>query len=100
MTKELTAIDVTNAPELLRLAEEVRRSGQARVLRRDSEDLAMLVPVAHPKKRRGRTKGYSKEDDDAFLASAGGWKGNVDVERFLADNYESRRRSTHPSVDL
>ncbi len=51
MAKELTLIDVTHSPELLHVAQEVRRSGEARVLRRDREDLAVVVP------RRGAVRG-------------------------------------------
>lgn len=94
MAKELMPVDITDTPNLLRLAEEVRRSGQPRLLRRADEDLAVLTPVTSPAKGRARKgKTYTKEDDDAFLASAGSWKGNVDVDKFLKDNEESRRLS-------
>ena len=100
MAKELTPFDVTNSPELLRLAEDVHRSGQPRLLRRDNQDLAVLAPVGAPARRRARkTKTYTKADDDAFLSTAGGWKGNVDVEQFLKDIEESRR-ITRPPVEL
>ena len=56
MAKELTPIDVTNTPELLRLAEEVRASGEPRVLRRDSEDMAVVVPISPRPKRRTRSR--------------------------------------------
>ena len=98
MAKELTPIDVTDTPDLLRLAEEVRRSGRPRVLRRADEDLAVLSPVTHPAKRTKRVK--TAADREAFLSSAGGWTGNVDVDKFLEDNYESRDRSSRPPVEL
>ena len=99
MAKELTPVDVTNTPDLLRLAEEVRRSGQPRLLRRDSEDLAVLSPAPTPAKRRARkAKTYTKADDEAFLSSAGGWK-DFDLEEFLKNNEESRR-SSRPLADL
>ena len=98
MVKEMTPIDVTNTPELLQLAEEVRRNGQARVLRRDREDLAVVIPVSAAKRRARKTRTYSKEDDEAFLASAGGWK-DFDLEKFLRDIDESRRIS-RPPVEL
>ena len=94
MAKELTPVDVTNTPDLLRLAEEVRRSGQPRLLRRDDEDLAVLSPAPTSAKRRAhKAKTYTKADDEAFLSSAGGWNGNVDVDKFLRDNDESRQLS-------
>jgi len=89
-------VDVSNAPELLRLAEEVQATNTPRVLSRGSEPIAVVTPV-----RRHRAKRtVSKEDYEAFLASAGGWKGNVDVDKFLRDNEESRRISTRPPVVL
>jgi hypothetical protein len=99
MAKELTAVDITNAPDLLRLAEEVHRTGQPRLLRRDSEDLAVLSPIPTPTRRR-RKREKTAVDDEAFLASAGGWVGNVIVDAFLKENYESRDRSSRPPVEL
>ncbi len=98
MARELEPIDVTDAPDLLRLAEEVRRSGQPRRLRREDEDLAVLVPVAPPAKRRSR-RAKTEADREAFLSSAGGWRGLVDVDQFLEDIEESRRL-TRPPVEL
>ena len=98
MAKELAPIDVTNAPDLLRLAEEVRRTGRPRLIRREDEDLAVLTPVAAPAKRRS-TRGKTEADREAFLSSAGGWRGLVDVDQFLKDIEESRRL-TRPPVEL
>ena len=99
MAKELTPIDVTDTPDLLRLAEEVRRSDQPRLLRRENEDLAVLTPVAPPAKRRARkVKAYTEADDEAFLSAAGSWK-DFDLEKFLKDN-EASRRLSRPPVEL
>jgi hypothetical protein len=98
MAKELRPIDISNAPDLLRIAEEVRNSGEPRVLRRDSEDLAVLSPVVPIAKRRGR-RTPSKADWEAFRASAGGWS-DVDTDKLVEDIYESRRRSVRPPVEL
>ncbi len=98
MAEELMPLHVTKMPDLLRLAEEVRRSGQARVLRRDSEDIAVLAPVSRRPRRRHQ-EARIEADRQAFLSSAGGWKGNVDVEQFLRDLEESRR-IVRPPVEL
>jgi hypothetical protein len=45
MTGGLKAVDVSNSPELLRLAEEVERTRQPRVLRRDRQDVAVVLPL-------------------------------------------------------
>jgi hypothetical protein len=89
-------VDVSDAPELLRLAEEVQATNMPRVLSRGSEPIAVVTPI----RRRRAKRAVSKEDYDAFLASAGGWKGNVHVDGFLRDNEESRRISTRPPVVL
>ena len=99
MAQELIPLDVSDTPDLLRIAEEVRRSGKPRLLRRDGEDLAVIAPVTRPVKRtRKRVK--TNADREAFLSSAGGWQGNVDVDRFLEDNYRSRDQSSRPPVEL
>lgn len=45
MAEHPESIDFGDVPEILRLAEEVRRAGEPRVLRRDGEDLAVVVPL-------------------------------------------------------
>lgn len=64
MTQEVEAMDISDRPELVRLAEEVRRTQRARVLRRDGEDLAMLTPLEAPKKRSRKSKKevFTRED--------------------------------------
>ncbi|MBI4493911.1 MAG: hypothetical protein HY690_14055 [Chloroflexi bacterium] len=98
MARELKVIDVSRVPELLRLAEEVRGTNEPRLLRRDGEDLAILMPARRSPKRPRRAK--TRADHEAFLSSLGGWEGVVDTDRLIADIYESRRRSTRPPVEL
>jgi hypothetical protein len=97
MAKELVPLDISNIPELVRIAEEVRDTNSPRVLKRDSEDLAVLVPVRARRRRVGRTP--IKSDHEAFLSAAGSWK-DADVDKFLADNNASRKGSSRPPVDL
>ena|SRR5436190_536004 len=99
MGKEIIPLDITDAPELERLAEEVHRTRSARVLRRNDVDLAIVLPVApSSKQRRGAVK--TQADYDAALASAGGWRGLVDTEQLKADIQASRDLSTKPPVSL
>lgn len=93
MARELI-VDVDDAPDLRRLAEEVLATNTPRVLRRGGEDIARVTPLP---RRRGR-KVTTPADDEAFRAAAGGWK-NVDVDRFLQDNAASRAQSTRPPVE-
>jgi hypothetical protein len=97
MTKELRPIDVSGIPELLRIAEEVGSTREPRLLRRNRRDLALVVPLPGTRRRPRRMK--SKEDMEAFLSSAGGWK-DVDTDKLVGDIYESRRRSVGPPVRL
>jgi hypothetical protein len=98
MLRKLPAIDITNRPDLLRLAEEVNATKSPRKLLRENETLAVVMPVGATlpaKKKRAKTKA----DYEAFRNAAGSWK-DVDVEQFKAAIYESRRLSTRPPVKL
>ena|SRR5215208_7824865 len=83
MTREATPIDLSTMPDLARLAREVARDGTPRVLREDGADVAVISP-ARPK-RRLKGKQLTPAQREAFLASAGGWVGLVDVEQFKRD---------------
>lgn len=98
MADETESIDISNMPELLRLAQEVQSTNAPRILRNDREDLALLIPLTRARKRRGR-RAKAAEDHEAFIAAAGSWS-DVDIDAFIADIYESRRISSHPPPDL
>lgn len=98
MAQRLKFIDITDVPDALRIAEEVRRDGEPRILRRDGEDLAILTPLPRPKRRR-RDRTLSQEDYEAFRSAAGGWK-DIDTDKLIENIYESRRISTRPPVEL
>jgi hypothetical protein len=98
MSRDLLPFDISNHPDLLRLAEEVSATKTPRKLIRDHETLAVVMPVGTTlpsKKKRAKTKA----DYAAFRAAAGSWK-DMDVEKFKAAIYESRRISTRPPVKL
>ena len=99
MQKEIEHIDISNVPELLRIAEEVQTTRQPRILTRDSEDVAVLMPVT-PSLQRQAKRERTKADYEAFLSAAGSWKGLVDPDKLIADIYESRRLSSKPPVEL
>jgi hypothetical protein len=99
MRRKPRILDVTSIPELLRLAEEVEASGEPYVLRRDREDLAVVVPVSNSDRRPRRPRAKTREDLEAFRSAAGSWRG-FDVDRFLADNAASREASVRPPVEL
>jgi hypothetical protein len=94
MAREIQ-IDITDTPELLRLAEEVNVTRTPRILSRDDEPLAVVVPIT--RHRRGRAP--SDADLAATLASAGAWKGLVDAGA-LKREIKDARGSTRPPVEL
>ena len=65
MAKEVQSIDISNVPEILRLAEEVQKSKQPCLLIRDDEQLAVIMP-RHQGRRRGRRNGVITRDDPLF----------------------------------
>lgn len=60
--KEAKYVDISNIPELLRLADEVRNSGDIHILEKDGEELVEVRP-AKPAKKRRVPKGVLTEDD-------------------------------------
>ena len=99
MNTHVTPIDISNNPELMRLAEEVARTKKPRELMRDRETVAILMPATTkqtPRKKRTKTKA----DYEAFRSAAGGWN-DVDTDQLMADIYADRRRSnSRPPVEL
>lgn len=53
---EIMHIDVAGDPELVRLAEELHRTGQPRVLRASGRDLAIVLPVGDEAGAESRAK--------------------------------------------
>ena len=75
MAKELKPVDISNTPELLRLAQEVQATRTPRVLVREREELAVLMPVqrvANPRAAKQAQRAY------ADLASLRGAAGTLD----------------------
>ncbi len=92
--KEIKHIDISNIPELLLLAKEVKDTKEPVVLRQNGEDLATLSPITKPSR-----KAKTKEDYEAFRSAFGGWK-DVDTDKLIADIYADRAISDRPPVDL
>jgi hypothetical protein len=97
MAREATPIDLSTMPDLARLAREVARDGTPRVLREEGTDVAVLAPVRAP--RRPKRKVLTPAQIEAVLATAGAWKGLVDVEQFKRD-IKAARGDHRPPVEL
>jgi hypothetical protein len=63
-----TTIDITNMPDLVRIAEEVEATNKPRLLKRENTPVALLTPVK--KQTTSQTKKKSIQDT---LALAGAW---------------------------
>jgi len=94
MPEEPTPIDISNMPELLCIVDDVRASKQPRMLRRDSEDVALVVPVA-PKRRRAKAPAHY----EAALETAGSWKDLADGKA-LKEQLDAERGSDRASASL
>jgi hypothetical protein len=91
-------IDITNMPDVVRIAEEVEATRTPRALKRKNKTVAVIMPMKKAPARPRQEK--AKADYEAFKAAAGSWK-DIDAERLLKDIYEDRRRTnTRPSVKL
>ncbi len=91
-------IDISNIPELVRIAEEVDATKTSRELKWENKPIALITPITQTKSQRKR--GKTKADYEAFRSAAGGWKGLVDTEQLKKDIYESRKLSTRPPIRL
>ena len=100
MSRDITPIDVGGLPELLRIAREVRRTNEPRMLRHRGEDIAVLAPVPGAPRRTPAAKApVDRSDDAAFLAAAGSWRGLVDGEKHKAA-VKAARGSRRPRATL
>jgi hypothetical protein len=84
-------IDVSNLPEVRKIAEEVDSSNEPRVLRRGATDLALVTPL---RRGRGRARGKALTADDPLMSLVGiGRSGLGDVSenthKYLAEAYET-----------
>lgn len=93
MNKETRTINVSQMPETLKIAEEVSASKEPRVLRRDSVELAVIMPLPRPQKRSPRGKAFTKDDPLMGLVGIGKSGGPGDVSenkhKYLAEAYKN-----------
>jgi hypothetical protein len=91
-------IDISNMPDLMRLAEEVEVTKRPHKLIKDKKTVAILMPIdTHSSRKKERAK--TEADYEAFLSAAGGWK-DVDTDKFVANIYATRRLSNRTPVNI
>jgi hypothetical protein len=88
-------IDISNIPELVRIAEEVNNTKKSRVLTVSRRTLAVLMPVGtavRPEKKPAPTKA----DYTASLAATGSWH-DLDADALIAHVYRARKEGSRPA---
>ncbi|HET7034418.1 MAG TPA: hypothetical protein VFI42_01945 [Thermomicrobiaceae bacterium] len=90
MSRQLKSIDISDYPTLERIADEVSRTGEPRLLQGHGEDLAIIVPIAEA--RSPSLRPTTESDFQSFLSAAGGWA-DIDTDKLVADIYADRRRA-------
>ncbi len=98
MSTNLTSIEITTVKpsDLFRIVEEVKTTKTPRILKRDSEPVAMLMPVGatiKPTKKPAPTKA----DYDASLAAIGSWR-DLDADALIAHVYHAREEGSRPAT--
>lgn len=98
MTQGFVSVDISNAPDLERLAEAVRLSGKPHALKRGAETVAVIRPATRKEggttsPRRRRT-GVLGPDDALFQLIGIGASGRSDVSSnkhtYLAEAYRAK----------
>ena len=88
MSRQIIPIDASNLPDLLKVAEEVNMTKTPRLIKRNGENLALLMPTgqktAHPQKRTIWTQ-YNPQKVRAALHQSKGALQGVNREELLSD---------------
>lgn len=96
MTKEINSVTLNEfSNHLTDFFEQVVRESKPIIVENDQGERAVLKPLGRKLKSRPKTKA----DLEAFRAAAGSWS-EVDVDKFLEENYKSRAISSRPPVEL
>src|SRR6266550_2855875 len=97
MNSTLTPIDISNHPDMLHLAEEVRATRTPRVLKRDRESIAVVMPLATALPLQGQDiwKHYDAKRVQKALKESAGALAEVDTETLLSDIAAQRAQNTH-----
>lgn len=89
MTREAYRRDIANDPDLLRLAEEVQRTGQRQLLTKGTAVLVAVVPLQVKRGHPGH-RPPTEAQLAATLSAAGSWKSLIDAERLKRELKEAR----------
>ena len=94
MPKAPKYVDVSQLPEVLAIAEEVRNTQEPRLLKKGDQELAMLVPLGPWAKGRSKSRAVTRGDAIFQLIGIGrsGIAGGIsgDKHKRLAEAYRHR----------
>ena len=89
MSSHLTPLDISNMPDLVRLAEEVAITKKPRELKRDKQTVAVLMPVEPATK--------AKTVYEASLGAIGSWS-DLNADELIANIYRWRKEGSRPAT--
>ena len=95
MARASEPLDIDGVAELVRLAREVRDTGEPCLLREGGEVIAVLVPLELADDL-GIDRPFTEEEIAASRSAAGGWK-HIDTDKLIEDIYARRGRPARPA---
>ncbi len=99
MSRHIIPIDASNLPDLLRIAEEVKMTKTPRLIKRDGETLALLMPAGTAVKREPHKRTiwthYDPQRVRAALKQSAGALQGVDREKLLSDLASQRSQESN-----
>ncbi len=96
MNRHIIPIDASNLPDLLKVAEEVNTTKTPRLIKRNGEALALLMPAGRGEKRENLPQKrtiwthYNPQQVKAALRDSKGALQGVNREKLLSDLAEQR----------
>jgi hypothetical protein len=106
MASEARTIELADVGDLGTLVDEVRRSRRPRILQRDGEDVAVLIPTVSTRGRGSRpahprppTPAQVERSRAGIKGGAGSWQ-SVDAEALKEELRRQRDIVTRPPVEL
>src|SRR2546421_11299192 len=90
-------IELEQGTDLLKLIDDIRADGQARVLERDGEPLVVVLPADEYGELAGEPK--SKRNKDKLISLAGAWA-DIDADDLIGRIYAARHESPTSSTPV
>jgi hypothetical protein len=97
MHRDSTPLDITNIPALRRIVADMKRAQQPRLLKEDSEPVAMLWPIGTAGEQPARDiwKDYQSDKVRHALQQSAGMLAGVNRKELLEDIAHARTQESH-----